>query len=222
MVTARSPRAVQRGQSVVVQPARQPGTHSADPSHGRDREESGPGTRTALNLADVTPATRSSRRRDCLAGLGGPTDRLDVMLEGLPESARPMKDGVPCPCAPRQRERRRPCGARRREELLVGGRDPRSSGWRPRYSCSPGIGHRTRLVGQQTSREPSCSTPTRRAEHFATASDRCGWRASLDLLDDPAQFVATHVARDIVVRPSSAFAKTRLGQGTILTRPRAS
>ena len=46
---------LQRGQSVVIQPGGHPARIRRIQSHGRDVEASGPGTRTALNLADVNP-----------------------------------------------------------------------------------------------------------------------------------------------------------------------
>ena len=46
---------LQRGQAVVIQPGGHPARIRRIQSHGRDVEVSGPGTRTALNLADVNP-----------------------------------------------------------------------------------------------------------------------------------------------------------------------
>src|SRR6185503_16202558 len=46
---------LQRGQAVVIQPGGQPARIRRMQSHGRDVDVSVPGTRTALNLADLNP-----------------------------------------------------------------------------------------------------------------------------------------------------------------------
>src|SRR5262245_56269248 len=56
---------LQRGQAVVIQPGGQPTRIRRIQSHGRDVEISVPGTRTALNLADVDPAA-GVRRGDVI------------------------------------------------------------------------------------------------------------------------------------------------------------
>ena len=102
----------------------------------------------------------------------------------------------------------------------------RSCGSRPRSSCSPAIASPC-ATGPSSRRwpGPSCSILTRRGWPFVTRSDSSGWSASRSTarsaapfarsLDDPVQFVAAHVARDVAVRPSSAFVKTRFGQPEI-------
>ena len=86
---------LRRGQSVVIQPSGKTTRIRRIQSHGRDVEASGPGTRTALNLADVD-ALEDVHRGDVvtLAELGGPSEVLDVLLEISPRAARPLKDGL--------------------------------------------------------------------------------------------------------------------------------
>jgi selenocysteine-specific elongation factor len=86
---------VRRGQSMVIQPSGRTTRIRRIQSHGRDVETSGPGTRTALNLADAD-AVEDVRRGDVitLAELGGPSDILDVVLEISPRATRPLKDGL--------------------------------------------------------------------------------------------------------------------------------
>ena len=86
---------LRRGQSVVIQPSGKTTRVRRIQSHGHDVEASGPGTRTALNLADVA-ALGDVHRGDVitLAELGGPSEVLDVLLEISPRGARPVKDGA--------------------------------------------------------------------------------------------------------------------------------
>ena len=86
---------LRRGQVVVIQPSGKPARIRRIQSHGRDVEASGPGTRTALNLADVD-AVDGVHRGDVvtLAGLGSPSEILDVLLEISPRSSRSLRDGL--------------------------------------------------------------------------------------------------------------------------------
>lgn len=86
---------VRRGQAVVLQPSGKTTRVRRIQSHGRDVESSGPGTRTALNLADVD-AIDGVRRGEVvtLAELGGPSEFLDVMLEISPRATRAVKEGL--------------------------------------------------------------------------------------------------------------------------------
>jgi selenocysteine-specific elongation factor len=86
---------LRRGQAVVIQPSGQTGRVRRIQSHGQDVESSGPGTRTALNLADVD-AIEGVHRGEVvtLPELGGPSDVVDVRLEISPRATRSLKDGV--------------------------------------------------------------------------------------------------------------------------------
>jgi len=85
-----------KGQPAMVQPAALPTRIRVVQHHHREVEESGPGTRTALNLADVSVAGRAAadakavQRGDVitLPGAGEASEVLDVWLE---KSAR-LKD----------------------------------------------------------------------------------------------------------------------------------
>src|SRR6185503_12769243 len=81
---------LQRGQAVVIQPGGQPARIRRIQSHGRDVEVSMPGTRTALNLADVDPID-GVHRGDVitLPETGGASDCLDVMLEISARASKP-------------------------------------------------------------------------------------------------------------------------------------
>jgi selenocysteine-specific elongation factor len=83
-----------RGQSVVIQPSGKRARNRRIQSYGQDVERSGPGTRTALNLADVDAV--DLRRGDVvtLEELGGPVGIADVLLTISPRSSGTMKDGA--------------------------------------------------------------------------------------------------------------------------------
>src|SRR6187549_1115791 len=86
---------LQRGQAVVIQPGSRPARIRRMQSHGKDVELSVPGTRTALNLADVDPGA-GVHRGDVitLPDLGSSNDCLDVRLDISARATRSMKDGV--------------------------------------------------------------------------------------------------------------------------------
>jgi selenocysteine-specific elongation factor len=171
---------LQRGQPVVVQPGGHHARIRRIQSHGRDVETSGPGTRTALNLADVD-AGEGVRRGDVITvpGIGGSSDRLDVMLEISPRASRPLKDGVRVRVHHGSGSVPAQVVLGSGQELAVGGR----------------VLARLRLE----------------APVFLFAGDRLTMR-DWSGLDDPVQFVAAHVARDVAVRPPAALVKTGFGQ----------
>ena len=86
---------VRRGQSMVIQPSGGMVRVRRIQSHGRDVDAIGPGTRAALNLADVD-AVGGVHRGDVVtvAGLGRPNDVLDVLLEISPRARRSLRDGA--------------------------------------------------------------------------------------------------------------------------------
>ena len=74
---------------------------------------------------------------------------------------------------------------------------------------------------QQTLAGAIVLDPDARAKGFRHAARQAWLERVAGSLDDPAQFVAAHVARDIAVRPSRAFVKTHFGRKKS-TSPRAS
>src|SRR5205814_8697183 len=90
-----------RGQPVIVQPSGKTTRIRGVQNHNRDVDESGPGTRTALNLPDVDADTVQRGDVVTLAELGAASNTLDVLLEksgrlaGMKTgAARPLKDGA--------------------------------------------------------------------------------------------------------------------------------
>jgi selenocysteine-specific elongation factor len=86
---------LRRGQSVAIQPSGKIARIRNIQSHNRDVESAVPGTRTALNLTDIA-ASDDVRRGDVvtLAEFGGPSEILDVVLEGSPRTNRRLRDGA--------------------------------------------------------------------------------------------------------------------------------
>ena len=115
---------LRRGQSVVIQPSGKTTRIRRIQSHGRDVEMSGPGTRTALNLADVD-ALEDVHRGDVITLAGAWRSERDARrAPGDFAESRPAAQGRP-PRArpPRQRQRGRARGAGDvGKELAVGGR----------------------------------------------------------------------------------------------------
>jgi selenocysteine-specific elongation factor len=91
--------ALQRGQSVVIQPSGRAVRIRSVQSHNREVEISGPGTRTALNLPDAGADAVARGDVVTLPSLGAASDCLDVLLEKAARLAgtkalaeRPLKD----------------------------------------------------------------------------------------------------------------------------------
>ncbi len=91
---------LQCGQSVAIQPSGKVARIRNIQSHNRDVDLGVPGTRTALNLPDLS-VWGDVRRGDVvtLAELGGPSEILDVLLEISPRANHscqcPRESGVP-------------------------------------------------------------------------------------------------------------------------------
>ena len=102
------------------------------------------------------------------------------------------------------------------KELLVGGREPAQLRLESPVFVFAGDHMTLRdWSGQQTLAGAIVLDPDAPRRAFRSR-ERQMWLARVARsLDDPAQFVAAHVARDTVVRPSSDFAKTRFGQQEI-------
>lgn len=205
---------LQRGQPVVVQPGGHHARIRRIQSHGRDVETSGPGTRTALKLADVD-AGEGVRRGDVITvpGIGGSSDRLDVMLEISPRASRPLKDGVRVRVHHGSGSVPAQVVLGSGQELAVGGRVLA----RLRLEAPVFLFAGDRLTmrdwsGQQTLAGAVVLDPDAPRRAFRSG-DRQAWLARVARsLDDPVQLLAEHVARDVAVRPPAALVKTGFGQ----------
>src|SRR5579864_6374766 len=83
-----------RGEGVVIQPSGKSARIRNIQSHGCDLEESGPGSRTALNLS--LNAVEAIHRGDVITlnDFGGPSNCLDVLIAISRRSAHSIKDGA--------------------------------------------------------------------------------------------------------------------------------
>jgi selenocysteine-specific elongation factor len=208
---------LRRGQSIVIQP----GGHSARirriQSHGHDVEASGPGTRTALNLADVSPG-EGVHRGDVitLPEMGGSSDCLDVLLEISPRAGRPLKDGVRVRIHYGSGNVPAHVALGSGKELPVGGRDRAQLRLEaPVFLCA---GDRLTVRDwseQQTLAGAIVLDPDATRREFRRPARLAWLQRVAAALDDPSQFVAAYVARDIAVSRSRAFVKTHLGHDEI-------
>ena len=208
---------LQRGQSVVIQPGGHHARIRRIQSHGRDVDASGPGTRTALNLADVN-AGEGIRRGDVitLPDMGGSSDCLDVMLEISPRASRSLKDGVRVRVHYGSGNVPARVALGSGKELQVGGREPAQLRLEAPVFLFAGDHLTVRdWSEQQTLAGAVVLDPDAPRRAFRNGERQMWLERVAGSLDDPAQFVAAHVARDIAVRPSRAFVKTRFGQEEI-------
>jgi selenocysteine-specific elongation factor len=92
---------IRRGQDVVVQPRNISARVRSIQNHGRDIEMTQPGTRTAMNLPDVSIGEKEMQRGDLITvqELGSPNATIDALVQRSPRlkrnspAARPIKDG---------------------------------------------------------------------------------------------------------------------------------
>jgi selenocysteine-specific elongation factor len=208
---------LQRGQAVVIQPGGQPARIRRIQSHGRDVEVSGPGTRTALNLADVDPIA-GVHRGDVIAlpEMGDASDCLDVMLDVSPRAHKPVKNGV--------RVRVHHGSGNVAAHIALGAGKELAVGQRiaaqlrldaPVYLCAGDHLTVRDWSEQHTLAGAIVLDPdaTRRAFRHDV---RQQWLERLAAsLDTPAEFVAAYVVRDRAVRRARAFVKTRFSKQDI-------
>jgi selenocysteine-specific elongation factor len=208
---------LQRGQAVVIQPGGQPARIRRIQSHGRDVESCGPGTRTALNLADVDPVA-GVHRGDVIAlpDAGGASDCVDVLLEISERSSRPLKDGVRVRVHFGSGNVPAHVALGSEKELSIGERE--LAQLRVEAPVFLFAGDRLTIrdwSGQQTLAGARVLDPDASRRSFR-ALGRQQWLSRLaESLDVPVRFVAAHVARDLVLRLSRAFVKTRFSPGDI-------
>jgi selenocysteine-specific elongation factor len=206
-----------RGQPVMIQPAGRHARIRRLQSHGRDVDASGPGTRTALNLADVD-ASDGIRRGDVitLPDMGGSSDCLDVRLDISPRAIRSLKDGVRVRVHYGSGSVPARVALGSAKELRPGGR----SLARLRLEAPVFLFAGDRLTvrdwsGQQTLAGAVVLDPDAPRRAVRNNAQQTWQEQVARSFDDPRQFVEARVTRDIAVRPSHAFIKTRFSQPEI-------
>jgi len=208
---------LQRGQPVVIQPGGRVARIRRMQSHGRDVEVSGPGTRTALNLADVDPIA-GVHRGDVitLPEMGHASHCLDVMLEVSARASKPVKDGVRVRVHYGSGNVPAHVAFGTGKELAVG----RRVLGQLRLEAPVYLFAGDRLTVRDWSEQQTLAgaivlDPDAARREFRTA-DRQHWLARVEeALETPASLLAALVARDIVVHSSRAFVKTRFSQDEI-------
>jgi selenocysteine-specific elongation factor len=207
----------QRGQAVVVQPSGKPARIRRIQSHGQDVETSGPGTRTALNLADVDPVA-GVHRGDVIASpeMGSASDCLDVVIEISPRAGRPLKDGVRVRVHYGSGNVPAHVALGAGKELAVGQRQLAQLRLEAPVFLFAGDHLTLRDWSEQHTLAGAVvldPDATRRAFRHEV---RQQWLERLAAsLGTPAEFVAAYVARDRAVRRSRAFVKTRFSKQDI-------
>ena len=208
---------LQRGQSVVIQTSGHPARIRRIQSHGQDVEASSPGTRTALNLADVNTVD-GVHRGDVvtLAELGGSSDCLDVMLEISSRAARSMKDGVRVRIHHGSGNVPARVALGSEKELRVGERGVAQLRLEAPIFLFAGDHLTVRdWSGQQTLAGALVLDPDAERKAFRH-KPRLAWLERVaESLEEPARFLAAHVARHTHVRPSRVFLKSPFGKEAI-------
>ena len=210
---------LQRGQAVVIQPGGQPARIRRIQSHGRDVDVSVPGTRTALNLADLD-SLAGVHRGDVitLADAGKASDCLDVMLEISPRASRPMKDGVRVRVHYGSGNVPAHVALAAGKELPVG--EHQLAQLRLESPVFLYAGDRLTIRDwseQQTLAGALVLDPNASRRAFRTPVRQQWLQRLAASLETPAAIVAANVARDIVVQPSRAFLQTRFSKEDIDT-----
>jgi selenocysteine-specific elongation factor len=201
----------QRGQAVVVQPSGKPARIRRIQSHGQDVETSGPGTRTALNLADVDPVA-GVHRGDVIAlsEMGSASDCIDVVLEISARASKPLKDGVRVRVHYGSGNVPAQVALGIGKELAVGNRVVAQLRLEALVYLCAGDHLTIRDWSEQHTLAGAVvldPDATRRAFRHEV---RQQWLERLAAsLHSPAEFVAAYVARDRAVRRSRAFVKTQ-------------
>jgi selenocysteine-specific elongation factor len=208
---------LQRGQGVVVQP----GGHTARirriQSHGHDVDVSGPGTRTALNLTDVSPV-HGVHRGDVITApdSGVASDCVDVMLEISARASKPLKDAVRVRVHYGSGNVPAHIALGSGKELAVGARVVGQLRLEaPVFLCAGDHLTIRDWSEQQTLAGAIVLDPdaTRRAFR---ATERQQWLQRVaESLESPTSFVAAYVARDVAIRRSRVFVKTRFSKEDI-------
>jgi len=204
----------QRGQAVVIQPGGKLARIRRIQSHGRDVEVSGPGTRTALNLADVDPIA-GVHRGDVIAlpEMGSASDCLDVRLDISPRAGKPLKDGVRVRVHYGSGNVPARVALGTGKELAVGQNVVAQLRLEsPTYLY---VGDHLTIRDwseQHTLAGATVLDPDASRRAFRAAKRQQWLQRVAASLSSATDFIAASVARDVVIRRSRAFVKTRFSK----------
>ena len=207
----------QRGQAVVVQPSGKPARIRRIQSHGQDVETSGPGTRTALNLADVDPVA-GVHRGDVIASpeMGSASDCLDVVIDVSSRAGRPLKDGVRVRVHYGSGNVPAHVALGAGKELAVGHRQLAQLRLEAPVFLFTGDHLTIRDWSEQQTLAGAVVIDPEATRRAFRATGRQHWLQRVaDSMETPASFVAAYVARDVAIRRSRAFVKTRFSKEDI-------
>jgi len=205
---------LRRGQPVVIQPSGQTGRVRRIQSHSRDVESSGPGTRTALNLADVD-AIEGVHRGEVvtLAELGGPSDVVDVRLDISPRAARSLKDGVRVRVHHGSGNVAAHVALAARKELAIGESSIAELRLEAPAFVFAGDHFTIRDWSEQQTLAGGVVLDPDAARRAFRGQARAKWLERVaESIEDPAQLVAAYLARDGAQRRSQLLLKSRFSR----------
>ena len=209
---------LRRSQSVVIQPSGKAARVRRLQSHGLDVDAAGPGSRTALNLADVD-AHDGVHRGDVVTipGLGRPNDIVDVLLEISARAERPLKDSLRVRVHHGSGNVAAHVALATGKELAVGART--IAQFRLELPAFMFTGDRFTVRDwqeQHTLAGGVVLDPDAQQKAFRD-KDRLKWLQSVaDAIEDPARLMAAHVARDLAVRRSCLLLKSHFSHDDIV------
>jgi selenocysteine-specific elongation factor len=216
-----------RGDAVVVQPANIPARIRAIQSHNREVDEIGPGTRTALNLADLAVAREKGQRgvwRGDVVTLAEFGDASGVINAALTRSSRlpiatgPIKQGATVRVHHGSRSSAARIFFQSGEELHV-----RETGIAQfRFDTPVFMFAGDRFVVRDVSEQGTLAggvvlDPDASVKNFRSAAQRELLNQQMRSPENAAVFVGTQLARDRAARRPGLLAKSRFSRAEIST-----
>jgi selenocysteine-specific elongation factor len=205
------------GESVAIQPSGKIARIRNIQSHNRDVDVGVPGTRTALNLPDLS-VSGDIRRGDVvtLAVLGGPSDLVDVVLEISPRASHSFKDGLHVRVHHGSGNVRGKVASFSDKKLMAGERALAQLRLEEGIFCFVGdrfvlrdsSGQNTLAGGVVLDADPSRKF-LRNDAHLSFLRQRA------ESVNDASSFVASQLVKDRAVRPSQVLLKSKFSAADI-------
>jgi len=199
------------GQSVAIQPSGKVARVRNIQSHNRDVEIGVPGTRTALNLPELS-ASGDIRRGDVvtLGDLGGSNAILEVILEISPRATHVLKDGAHVRVHHGSANERAKLAFFSQKQIVPGERALAQLRLEGDIYCFAGDRFVLRdSSGQNTVAGGIVLDPDARAKALRDDKRRQLLRQRAESPDDASCFVASQLASDLAARPPQLLLKSK-------------